>query len=76
MGNAWPCAGCNEPVRNRLDQFRERVEYVRADGRERLACITIRLLCRECAVQAGLLRRGEPYGDEWEQPSMFTEVPP
>lgn len=42
------CHACKEPVRDRYDQFIERLEYVRSDHRERAAVIEQRRLCRKC----------------------------
>jgi hypothetical protein len=46
---AWICAECGEPVPYATDRAEERVEYRSADGRTRIANVTVRRLCKKHA---------------------------
>lgn len=42
------CDACKEPEPNRYRHYRERIEYVRLDGRKRAYVKTLRLVCQDC----------------------------
>lgn len=42
------CANCGTVIKNRYEQFRERIEYVDGAMKNRPHVLTNRLLCRSC----------------------------
>lgn len=64
-----PCANCRVILRNKYEQFRERIVYDRIDGKNIEASFVLNVLCRSCRDRA--IEKRQPQTSYADQPGML-----